>query len=324
MTSLIAWAPLATVVALFGALVGAALAAAGVIVARRPLRHLAPVVRGRVLASLMAIPAVAAVAAVVVAFAPSALDAMGLVRDHCHHHRGHAFHLCFTHGVPPAGTWPLAVLFGLSLLFAYAARREFVTWRRARAWATRLRAVGVFNPAERVWEIPHAGVAFTIGLLRPEVFVSTGAELPLDARQRAAVLAHEHEHVRRRDALHKLTMRLLALLHFPIMARYLLAELDLAAEQACDAAAARQLGDATDVASAIVAMARAGSVRTPRSAVAFGAIRIEARVEALLRTKWSQRAPVSAPGLAAAAAVALAHSYESLHHTLESALQYLF
>jgi hypothetical protein len=43
--------------------------------------------------------------------------------------------------------------------------------------------------------------AFCAGLLRPRVYISSGALALLDAPSRAAVLAHERNHARRRDAL---------------------------------------------------------------------------------------------------------------------------
>ncbi len=52
--------------------------------------------------------------------------------------------------------------------------------------------------------------AFCAGLLRPRVYVSTGALAALDAAGLDALLAHEHHHARRRDPLRLATSRVLA------------------------------------------------------------------------------------------------------------------
>lgn len=82
--------------------------------------------------------------------------------------------------------------------------------------------------------------AFTTGLLRPRIYVAHGLTDALDADQLTALLAHEAEHVRRRDPLRLSIMRALACTLFWIPALRRLAS-DLADEaeiQADDAAVA--------------------------------------------------------------------------------------
>jgi hypothetical protein len=53
-------------------------------------------------------------------------------------------------------------------------------------------------------------VAFTLGLLRPRVYISTGARERLTAEQLSAVVAHEAHHRRRRDPLRLMATRAIA------------------------------------------------------------------------------------------------------------------
>lgn len=103
---------------------------------------------------------------------------------------------------------------------------------RTRAAGTRSIEVGGVVTRFTVFEDADPE-AFCIGFLRPEIFVSTGALARLDARQLAAVVAHEAGHQRAHDPLRALGGRLLArgLFFLPVLARLwrggeLLAELD--------------------------------------------------------------------------------------------------
>ena len=96
--------------------------------------------------------------------------------------------------------------------------------------------------------------AFCIGLLRPRVYVSRAALELLGEEERAAVLAHEAHHARRRDPLRLLVGRALGegLFFLPVVRR--LAERYAAlAELAADEAAAAQRGGRRALASALLA-----------------------------------------------------------------------
>lgn len=97
-------------------------------------------------------------------------------------------------------------------------------------------------PTQRVRILDHSpNPAFTAGLLRPSIYVARSLGAMLEPDQLVALLAHEAEHVRRRDPLRLFTMRALAYTLFWIPALRRLAS-DLADEaeiQADDAAVAR-------------------------------------------------------------------------------------
>lgn len=113
--------------------------------------------------------------------------------------------------VANTGAIVVTVLAGLGLLMAGAATwavvRELVadrSFRRALGARSRL-------PLQQAWVISEdRPQAFCAGLLRPRVYVSTGALELLDDPAVAAVLAHERHHARRHDPLRLACGRVLA------------------------------------------------------------------------------------------------------------------
>lgn len=99
--------------------------------------------------------------------------------------------------------------------------------------------------------------AFCVGLLRPRVYLSTGALRSLEPEELAAVLAHEAHHARLRDPLRVLITRTLgdALFFLPAVRR-LAERYGALAELAADEAAVRARG-AQPLASALLAFERA-------------------------------------------------------------------
>lgn len=147
--------------------------------------------------------------------------------------------------------------------------------------------------------------AFTTGWWRPRVYVAADLETRLSRRELEAVLAHEAEHVRRRDPLRLFALRCLANVLFWLPAiRRLVDDLADEAEIAADDAAARR--DALPLASAILAMAGAP---TPTVDPAVGFQRIDL-LERRIRRLAGEDAPigthVSRRSLAAAGSALLA------------------
>jgi hypothetical protein len=96
--------------------------------------------------------------------------------------------------------------------------------------------------------------AFCIGLLRPRVYVSRAALALLSEEERAAVLAHEAHHARRRDPLRLLVARALAEgLFFLPAVRRLPERYAALAELAADEVAAGERGGRRALASALLA-----------------------------------------------------------------------
>lgn len=167
----------------------------------------------------------------------------------------------------------LHVLLAVGVLVA--AWDRWAAWRRLRRVLGRLRAYPP-RPAGPIWRAARAAhlsvarvrvvaglenPAFTVGWVRPVVYVAAELAERITPRELRAVLAHEAAHVRRRDPLRLSTLRFLGAVVFWLPALRRLAD-DLADEvefQADDAAA----GDAPLVlAGALVAVASAWRVPT--------------------------------------------------------------
>jgi Zn-dependent protease with chaperone function len=324
---LLEWLQLVLIIAAAGALVGAAGGALANGLWLERLQTVAPRTRFVLLSALALLPAMVGVAAVAIAFSPSALDALGLVADHCAHHGGHAFHLCFVHSHPP----PISgVVFGgglvLSLWLVAGWSEELSRLRRARRWGQRLTDLSRFDADIDGWTFgSERALAVTVGLFDPKVCISETMSELLPSRQLQAVVAHEKAHARRFDSLVKFFVRLGAQLHLPAVRERLLTELDLACEQACDEAAAAAVGDPLAVAEAILAVERASAGRpAPAGVLGFGAGALERRVRAVIQADW--RAPnwTAMAIIGATILSAIGASYNALHHTAETLLSFLF
>lgn len=172
-------------------------------------------------------------------------------------------------------------------------------WARAQTSAQALKRIAAQEQClSGVWvrtlatQTPHC---FTVGVLRPAVYISEGLLETLSTSQCAAVLAHEQAHVRHYDGFWALLLRSFYSLLFLPGSGTLLTTWEAAAERACDLAATRKVGSACLVAEALV---QVGSV--PRSAplvgsLAFGAKQgqLEARVNALLAYDPAQKTPTA-------------------------------
>jgi Zn-dependent protease with chaperone function len=185
----------------------------------------------------------------------------------------------------------------LLLCAGVALTHTVFVFARMRALANTLRST---SAARRSWNglevfCLDAGqpICFTLGLFRPCVYVSIRLLERLSPRHQEVMFAHEAAHVRRRDGLVNAILCLFYhLLPLP-GGSVLLGEWRRAAERACDAEAARHLGDPCDVAEALVEVARlVQKPFAPGAAFFATAEDIEGRVKALLALPGSRRTSV--------------------------------
>lgn len=164
---------------------------------------------------------------------------------------------------PAANTGAIAVtvLAGLGLVMTGAAAwglaRELLADRRFR------RSVAARSPLplHGAWVInDERPQAFCAGLLRPRVYVSSGALELLDAPALASVLAHERHHARRHDPLRLACGRALAagLFFIPAHRRLVARQHALAEISADEAAVLTAGGDRSALASAMLSFSEAG------------------------------------------------------------------
>jgi Zn-dependent protease with chaperone function len=288
------------------------------------LASLAPARRARVLLALCLAPAAAGSALALACLLPSFYAAIVPALDHCTRHAGEHLHLCLAHPTAvPLGLVGLSLVVGVFAVCLVRALLVSVPVLRARRVLARLEVASEEQGGVRLVD-SDAAFSFTGGLWRPRVFLSRGLQARLSGSQLLAVLAHERAHARRRDVLRRHLAQLGALLHAPGVARSLIAALDLACEEACDADAAAEIGDRVEVAQAIVAVARLGS-RLPdavaATAAGFTADALTQRVQALLASPPAETGRPRGLGfIAAAALVVLA---PALHHATETILSLL-
>jgi beta-lactamase regulating signal transducer with metallopeptidase domain len=225
---------------------------------------------------------------------------------------------------------------GMAVMLAGAWNAAAALLRAARTvarWSNGARVIGRSNADSRqpVLLLRTAGAAPPLtaaGILRPRVWLSDAAEFVLTERELQCALRHEVVHVRRRDNLRKLLLRVAA---SPVMAQLESAWRE-ATEMAADDAAVSNASEALDLAAAVIKLSRlapllaAGELTT--ALVHSPAESVNARVERLIA--WTERQS-SAPGyslrysLCAAAAVVatLAVSYSALLVRVHAATEWL-
>ena len=233
----------------------------------------------------------------------------------------------------PLGGIPLALgvcgaLLGIAgpVNAAFAVRR---TWRTIATWTDAAEPVNTAAPVP-VLRISRSVPAMTAaGIVRPKVLLSGAAEFVLTAKELQTALNHEIAHVRRRDNLKKLLLRVVA---FPGMGGLEGAWLE-ATEMAADEAAVSSAGEALDLAAALIKLSRLGPLEPAADLTAAlvhsPAEVMNARVERLLA--WSNdrcvRAQTRSPwyGLTAALATlaVFAVTYSHLLVRLHTATEWL-
>ena len=309
-------------------LAGAMAAGALRALAGEALTRWAPQARYRVLVALSAVPPVAACWLTVVASVPSLIALVDPSADHCMSHGGEHAHLCFVH--LPGATMHLELVALLVTATAYCALRladaGLGVLRAARVTQALVRTAQRDEKRDLIVIESHLPVCLTVGLMTPRVVISRGLLAGLTPEEQAVALTHERAHAARRDALMRLIARATAALHLPGVGAWLLRELEVAAEQCCDEAAATAAGDRLLVASTILKVERlvrasgSGPTACADVAVALGTCAVERRVEALLVAPRVEPSLRLAGALTIAALGAALACADGLHHLAESAL----
>ncbi len=319
------WIQLLTAVIFAGVLIGTGISTALTYLCLKTLQKMIPHVRFKLVTALISLPFFSGVLALIVVSAPSLLDAHGIIGDHCGEHNHHAFHICFLHGSPP----PLsALVFGGTLVMLIPLvvnwASEIRTAMRAARWAKQLSKWSHFDEKSMIWiaETDQA-LALTVGLFRPQIFISSHVQRVTTEAQLGVVIAHEKAHVRRHDSLAKILIRGMSILLAKGPRTILLEELDVASEQACDEYAAEVLGDRLLVAETLLKM-RKILAPIPAATMGFGATALERRVRGMLdgHVRPPQRSSLIA--VAISGFTAIVFLYDELHHAIEALLSTLF
>ncbi len=227
---------------------------------------------------------------------------------------------CRTLALPdatPTSVLALALGSGAFAVLLLAGRSVVRQLRASRRFVALLTVVGPapFGPRRTLLFADDAPSAFCAGLLRPRIFVSTGALAALGEGELHAVLAHERHHASARDPLRLLIARTVgdALFFLPGM-RALAERYAALAEVAADGAAVEASdGDRRSLAAALLAF---DSAATP----AVVGIAPE-RVDSLLGDRPAWELPLALIGaavvtLSAVGAVAVRVADASAHNAL--------
>ncbi|MES2759121.1 MAG: M56 family metallopeptidase [Pseudomonadota bacterium] len=298
---------------------------------RSRLARIEPSARARLYLGVAALPFAAAMAGLLATFLPSFLSWAGAAADHCHLHPDH-IHLCLRHPPQLAHTFMASMLVAAVLLACGSVLASWLLhFANTRSLVRQLLQISRHDHARALHIVDtDAPLAFAAGLRAPQLFVSSRLVAQLSAAQLDAVIAHERAHAARRDALMQTIASALSCLHLPATRRRLLADLSLAAEQACDESACVATGDRLLVAEAIVAVEKlfaTQSRRAPNLCAAnhFNGSNVDVRVTAILdaaRLETPSPRLFWAAGLAAM--VVLAALCDPLHHATESLLGLIF
>ncbi len=238
----------------------------------------------------------------------------------------------------PMGAVPLALgLCGMAVALAGVWNGASALLRASRTvarWSSGARLIGASPVDSRgsvsVLRVSEAAPPLTAaGILRPSVWLSRAAEFVLTDRELQSALRHEVVHVRRRDNLRKLILRLVA---FPGMAELECAWRE-ATEMAADDAAVSSASEALDLAAAVIKLSRLAPLEAPAELITAlvhsPAESVNARVERLVA--WTEPQPSPAKGyslgyalcFAVVAMATLAVTYSELLVRVHAATEWL-
>ncbi len=234
----------------------------------------------------------------------------------------------------PIGIAPL--LLGLCGLMLAA----FGVWNAARALKTASRAITSWMSEAKLVEsrgkVPVVRISQVVpaltaaGILKPRILMSGAAEFLLTEKELQTAVRHELAHVRRRDNLKKLLLRLVG---FPGMAGLEAAWLE-ATELAADDAAVFNAGEALDLAAALIKLSRLApsevEVDLTAALVHSPAAVMNVRVERLIAWNEERRVPTRSgyslwcvAGAALAMVAGFAVTYSALLVRVHSATEWL-
>jgi len=297
-------------------------------VLRPLLRRVGPSLRGDLAFLAGALPAIVALAGTAAAAALPIASALGIAPDHCLEHEHH-LHVCIVH----RALHPELALLGALALGSWSIRGGALSRRllQLRSHARTLEQLGTTThagfPVVRVPGAPQ--LCHALGSFRRRILLSESLAQALEPGALRCALAHESAHLDRRDPLANLVLSLCGLLGLPFWSSALLRVYRTAAEQACDDAAARVVGDGALVAQALVSVSslqRAAARHSPAfDGLGFGQHPLETRVRRLLaavRFDVREARALPAAGWLALGTFALALQHAAVvHHAIETALQ---
>ena len=253
-----------------------------------------------------------------VSLSSAALKGLAWIPDHCDVHPGHP-HFCWTHASAslPEGIFFWAILLGGTAFFLYSLVKAghsvlSMNHRLGLAEGTRSHDGFLIIPS-------RTPAAFVAGLLLPRPYLTSSSVRLLSGAERRIVAAHELEHVRRRDPVKLLVLRMAASL-FPGF-QWIEEKWKAAAELECDSASLRGGAQPEEVSLTILKLARSVGSASPALAYAAGTdAALRQRVESLLAGAQPARCRFRWGPLLLGALILTAFRISRAHHALETIL----
>ena len=209
---------------------------------------------------------------------------------------------------------PIALLLSTPALYTlaklcYQQRQQSLIWKN------------LSSPASGYFIIDHnMPVAFTLGLFRPNIYLSKGLLSSVSKSDLAIVLEHETGHIRRYDNIIKFAASFSTIL-FPGKQRtHLLKAVQLAQEMCCDNYAARRKYDRLEVAQTLIHVNQFARNHQNMALCSINGSQIELRVKALLEPPTTHLSKASIAFALLALALAPTLITEPLHHLVETLL----
>ena len=243
---------------------------------RSGLNMLRPAMRANVLLGWCIAPIAFGV---LIAFSPWLLSALGLAPENCGR---------LSDAFLAGRIWPVvfdAVLLAPLVWFIFSSARRIRTAVRLNSKISSLVAVGrPYANGDIAIIDSNKPLAFASGLYRSRIIIASCLQHSLSEAQMRAVISHERAHASRRDALRYLVAEVVSVAHLPWVKSSLLADLQLATEQACDEAAVQAGGDRLGVAETLLRVERLFGRQSDESGIPVHLLGgdLEARVEALV------------------------------------------
>ena len=270
------------------------------------LQAIEPSQASAILLGWLALAPCAALLASFVLYSPDL--AQWLVAGHCHGSE------CRMHG--PQSTLAVLAAALLTGWTVYALvrclRRQ---WLPARRLCDHLTVIGD-DSGNFITLASAQPTAFTLGWLKPKIFISTGMQATCSEQDINCILQHEAAHLQRRDNLRLLAARMLTAPLPQRFAQPVLDDLKLSCEKACDLRAAAMLSRES-VAAALIRVARVQQHATPIASLAFVGNRTEQRIRALLEEPQSPLAREKVFMAATVAVLVILVLINPLHRAIE-------
>ncbi len=238
---------------------------------RPMLQAVDPAQASNFLLGWLALPLLAALLTSYVLYSPD--FAQWLVTGHCH------FNSCRIHG-PQSSLAIIPAAFLANWTLWSVGRCLLQQWLPAQRLRGQLCSAGD-DAGEFVSLDSTQPAAFTLGWLKPKIFISTGMQALCSAQDIDCILLHESAHRQRHDNLRLLSGRFFAAPLPQLWPLQAFDDLKLCCEKACDLGAAASLSREY-VAAALIRVARIQQYPSPNVSLAFVGNRTEQRILALL------------------------------------------